>query len=44
MNSAIALLSKVRAQSVCFTARDKYVISIGGRDDGSVIVFDIETR
>uniref|UniRef100_A0A1A9X516 Cilia- and flagella-associated protein 52 n=1 Tax=Glossina brevipalpis TaxID=37001 RepID=A0A1A9X516_9MUSC len=37
-------LHKVRAQSVCFTSRDKYIISIGGRDDGSVIVFDIETR
>uniref|UniRef100_A0A1A9VDW4 Cilia- and flagella-associated protein 52 n=1 Tax=Glossina austeni TaxID=7395 RepID=A0A1A9VDW4_GLOAU len=37
-------LHKVRAQSVCFTAHDKYIISIGGRDDGSVIVFDIETR
>lgn len=37
-------LIKVRVQSICFTAQDKYVISIGGHDDGSVIVFDIEAR
>ncbi|XP_005191124.2 cilia- and flagella-associated protein 52 [Musca domestica] len=36
-------LHKVRVQSICFTAHDKYVISVGGRDDGSVIVFDIAT-
>ncbi|XP_073836485.1 cilia- and flagella-associated protein 52 isoform X2 [Musca autumnalis] len=36
-------LHKVRVQSICFTAHDKYVVSVGGRDDGSVIVFDIAT-
>uniref|UniRef100_A0A1I8PVT9 Cilia- and flagella-associated protein 52 n=1 Tax=Stomoxys calcitrans TaxID=35570 RepID=A0A1I8PVT9_STOCA len=36
-------LHKVRVQSVCFTAHDKYLVSVGGRDDGSVIVFDLQT-
>ncbi|XP_023303772.2 cilia- and flagella-associated protein 52 [Lucilia cuprina] len=36
-------LHKVRVQSICFTAQDKYMISAGGRDDGTIIVFDIET-
>ncbi|KAM7357608.1 cilia- and flagella-associated protein 52 [Cochliomyia hominivorax] len=36
-------LHKVRVQSICFTAEDKYMISAGGRDDGTIIVFDIET-
>ena len=40
------MLSPVQAMvaSICFTAGDKYLISIGGEDDGSVIVFDMESR
>ncbi|XP_075161286.1 cilia- and flagella-associated protein 52 isoform X2 [Haematobia irritans] len=37
-------LHKVRVQSICFTAHDKFLVSVGGRDDGSVIVYDIEAR
>ncbi|XP_055909541.1 cilia- and flagella-associated protein 52 isoform X1 [Eupeodes corollae] len=37
-------LHKVRCETVCFTAEDKYIVSIGGVDDGCVIVFDVETR
>lgn len=37
------VIFKVRVQSICFSAQDKYMISAGGRDDGTVIVFDIET-
>lgn len=36
-------LHKVMVQDICFTSQDRYVVSIGGKDDGSVIVFDIVT-
>ncbi|EDW93685.1 cilia- and flagella-associated protein 52 [Drosophila yakuba] len=35
-------LHKVSVQAICFTAQDRCVVSIGGVDDGSVIVFDME--
>ncbi|KAG5873676.1 hypothetical protein JTB14_017153 [Gonioctena quinquepunctata] len=35
---------KVRVESVCFSKDDRYVISLGGRDCGSVIVWDIEAQ
>jgi len=35
-------LHKVSVQAICFTAEDRCVVSIGGVDDGSVIVFDME--
>lgn len=31
-----------KVQAVCFSAEDKYLISLGGQDDGSIIVFDID--
>ncbi|TDG53131.1 hypothetical protein AWZ03_000674 [Drosophila navojoa] len=36
-------LHKVKVQAICFTAEERFVISIGGKDDGSVIVFDVQT-
>ncbi|XP_068149093.1 cilia- and flagella-associated protein 52 [Drosophila tropicalis] len=36
-------LHKVQVQAICFTAQDRFVVSIGGTDDGSVIVFDMES-
>lgn len=36
-------LHKVKVQAICFSSNDRYVISIGGKDDGSVIVFDVVT-
>ncbi|EDW37776.1 GL15062 [Drosophila persimilis] len=36
-------LHKVKVQAICFTAEDRFVVSIGGVDDGSVIVFDMES-
>lgn len=36
-------LHKVKVQAICFTAEERFVISIGGKDDGSVIVFDMQT-
>ncbi|XP_030372398.1 cilia- and flagella-associated protein 52 [Scaptodrosophila lebanonensis] len=36
-------LHKVHVQAICFTAEDRFVVSIGGKDDGTVIVFDVES-
>ncbi|XP_034657831.1 cilia- and flagella-associated protein 52 [Drosophila subobscura] len=36
-------LHKVKVQAICFTAEDRFVVSIGGVDDGSVIVYDMES-
>lgn len=35
---------KVRVESVAFSCCERFLISLGGRDDGSVIVYDIEKR
>lgn len=37
-------LHKVRVQALCFTANEKFLISLGGRDCGQVLVWDIEKR
>lgn len=35
---------KVRVDSVAFSCCESFLISLGGRDDGSVIVYDIEKK
>uniref|UniRef100_A0A336M2Q3 Cilia- and flagella-associated protein 52 n=1 Tax=Culicoides sonorensis TaxID=179676 RepID=A0A336M2Q3_CULSO len=35
-------LHKVRIESVCFTSNETYVISLGGRDCGTVVVWNVE--
>ncbi|CAK9834368.1 Cilia- and flagella-associated protein 52, partial [Anthophora retusa] len=35
-------MHKVRVEDVCFTANGQYLVSIGGRDDGRVVVWDVE--
>ncbi|XP_017884404.1 cilia- and flagella-associated protein 52 [Ceratina calcarata] len=37
-------LHKVRVEAVCFTQNGQYLISLGGRDDGRVILWDIENE
>lgn len=34
-------MHKVRVEDVCFTQDEKYLISLGGRDDGSIVVWDV---
>ncbi|XP_066909450.1 cilia- and flagella-associated protein 52 isoform X2 [Halyomorpha halys] len=34
---------KVRVESVAFTSCENYVISLGGRDDANVVVYDLNT-
>jgi len=35
---------KVRVQSVAFSCCERYLMSLGGLDDGSIIVYDIERK
>lgn len=37
-------LHKVLVQSISFTADEKCLVSVGGKDDGTVIVLDTEAR
>uniref|UniRef100_A0A2C9JZG8 Cilia- and flagella-associated protein 52 n=1 Tax=Biomphalaria glabrata TaxID=6526 RepID=A0A2C9JZG8_BIOGL len=37
-------LHKVKVQALAFSANGKYVFSLGGQDDGSVVVWDMVTR
>lgn len=37
-------LHKVRVEAVAFSKDDSYLISIGGRDCGTVVVWDIATK
>ncbi|XP_031845942.1 cilia- and flagella-associated protein 52 isoform X2 [Nomia melanderi] len=34
-------MHKVRVEDVCFTQDERYLISLGGRDDGSIVVWDV---
>jgi cilia- and flagella-associated protein 52 len=34
---------KSKVQSVCFTANEKFLVSLGGVDDQSVLVWDLAT-
>ncbi|KAF6201741.1 hypothetical protein GE061_004136 [Apolygus lucorum] len=35
---------KVRVENVAFSSCERYIISLGGKDDANVCVFDIETK
>jgi WD40 repeat protein len=35
-------IHKVRVESVTFSCDSKYVVSLGGRDDGTIIVWNVE--
>ncbi|XP_022914302.2 cilia- and flagella-associated protein 52 [Onthophagus taurus] len=37
-------IHKVRVESICFSINDRYLISLGGRDCGSIVVWDVESR
>ncbi|XP_055376236.1 cilia- and flagella-associated protein 52 [Condylostylus longicornis] len=36
-------LHKGKVQGIIFTAEDKYIVSIGGQDDGTVVVYELKT-
>ncbi|KOC68786.1 WD repeat-containing protein 16 [Habropoda laboriosa] len=35
-------MHKVRVEDVCFTANGRYLVSLGGRDDGRIVIWDVE--
>ncbi|XP_077979702.1 cilia- and flagella-associated protein 52-like [Glandiceps talaboti] len=37
------VLHKVKVESLSFSANEKYLVTLGGRDDGSVVVWNVET-
>ncbi|CAD7082906.1 unnamed protein product, partial [Hermetia illucens] len=37
-------LHKERVQAVCFTSQDQFLVSLGGEDDGTLIIYDIEMK
>ena len=37
-------LHKVRVEALSFSSQDKYLVSLGGQDDGSVVVWSIERK
>lgn len=37
-------LHKVRVQDICFSSDEQYVISLGGKDCGSIIVWNINRK
>ncbi|KAM4594295.1 cilia- and flagella-associated protein 52 [Fundulus diaphanus] len=38
------VLHKAKVEAVAFSPNDKYLVSLGGKDDGSIIVWNIETK
>lgn len=34
-------IHKVRVEDVCFSCESNYLISLGGRDDGNVVIWDV---
>ncbi|KAK5604938.1 hypothetical protein CRENBAI_005649 [Crenichthys baileyi] len=38
------LLHKAKVEAVAFSPSDKYLVSLGGKDDGSIIVWNVETK
>ncbi|XP_017767135.1 PREDICTED: cilia- and flagella-associated protein 52 [Eufriesea mexicana] len=37
-------IHKVRIEDVCFTKDEQYLISLGGKDDGRIIIWDIKSE
>lgn len=37
-------LHKVRIEALCFTAKEDCLVSLGGRDDGMLIIWNIEKK
>lgn len=37
-------LHKVKVQSLSFSPNDKFLVSLGGQDDGSVVIWDIQKK
>ncbi|KAI4494894.1 hypothetical protein M0804_001095 [Polistes exclamans] len=37
-------IHKVRVEDVCFTLDSNYLISLGGRDDGNVVIWDVQNN
>ncbi|KAG9350472.1 hypothetical protein JZ751_026835 [Albula glossodonta] len=37
-------LHKAKVEDLAFSPNDKYLVSLGGQDDGSIVVWNIETR
>ncbi|KAK2579213.1 hypothetical protein KPH14_008184 [Odynerus spinipes] len=37
-------IHKVRVEDVCFTSSSDYLISLGGRDDGNVVIWDVRNN
>lgn len=37
-------IHKVRVEDVCFTLDSNYLISLGGRDDGNVVIWDVRNN
>uniref|UniRef100_A0A665THZ6 Cilia- and flagella-associated protein 52 n=1 Tax=Echeneis naucrates TaxID=173247 RepID=A0A665THZ6_ECHNA len=38
------VLHKAKVEALAFSPNDKYVVSLGGQDDGSIVVWNIETK
>ncbi|CAF4382103.1 unnamed protein product, partial [Adineta steineri] len=38
------VLHKVKIEDLVFTCSDRFLISLGGQDDGAIIVWNIETK
>ena len=36
-------LHKVKIEALAFSPSEKYLVTIGGQDDGSVVIWDVET-
>ncbi|XP_006810142.1 cilia- and flagella-associated protein 52 isoform X1 [Neolamprologus brichardi] len=38
------VLHKAKVEALAFSPNDKYLVSLGGQDDGSIVVWNIETK
>uniref|UniRef100_A0A4W6FRJ2 Cilia- and flagella-associated protein 52 n=1 Tax=Lates calcarifer TaxID=8187 RepID=A0A4W6FRJ2_LATCA len=38
------LLHKAKVEALAFSPNDKYLVSLGGQDDGSIVIWNIETK
>lgn len=37
-------LHKVKVEALAFSPNEKYLVSLGGQDDGSVVVWDLKAK